>query len=214
MSNGREDWKVNYTEQAFLLQFGGDEASVREKLGLDFYIHNHVDPYTDPPLFTEGIIKIVFGMPKTEIKKEYGNYFKDERIAKLPNSNKNTQMLISFCYDKDDIYEFIPDKDDLYDRFLNNYNREYYDWDYNIDEKNSQKIDGKLFRAVRFLVCYGYNFPELECLFNEQIKDIVFKQTNSENTFILNKEYARKMSDNLLSLVGFLKRNNYEFLNP
>ncbi len=180
---------------------------------MDFYVHNHVEPYVDPYEFTKGIIDIVYGMPKDEIKNKYGRYFKDERIAKLPNSNKNTQMLISFCYDKDDTYVFISNKDDLYNAFLDNYDRIYHHWNNNVNEKNFQKIDGKLFRAVRFLVRQGYDFPKIECLFDEHKKDIVFKQKNGENTFILNKEYAREMSDDLLSLVCFLKRNNYKFLN-
>ncbi len=182
----------------------------------DFYIHGHVDPYDDPYGFTSGIIKIVHGMSKIEIKNQYGSYFSDERIAKLPNSNNNTKMLMSFCYDKDDIYAFIPNKDDLYDRFSHNYNIKYLYWnDYNDykDEKNLLHIDGKLYRAVHFLVRQGYDFPELECLFNESIKDIVFK-TNGENTIVLNKAFAREMSNNLLSLVYFLKRYNYKFLNP
>lgn len=239
--------KDHSIEQAFLLQFEGNQYDVSKKLvgcygntpvitmkqtgffgildalidlGLtnkeimDLYIHGHIEPYTDPYKFTECIIEIIYGIPKTEIKNKYGYYINDERIEKLPNSNKNTQMLISFCYDKDDTYEFIPNKDDLYDRFLNNYDRKYNNWNNNINEKSFQKIDGKLFRAVRFLVRQGYDFPELECLFNEQIKDIKFKQTNGEKTFILNKEYARKMSNDLLSLICFLKINNYKFLNP
>lgn len=180
---------------------------------MDFYIHGHIEPYTDPHEFTKGIIEIVYGMPKTEIKNKYGYYLKNDCIDKLPNFNMNTQMLISFCYDKDDTYEFISNKEDLYEKFSDNYDREY-NHRYNINAKSFQKIDGKLFRAVRFLVRYDYDFPELECLFNEQIKDIVFKQTNGKSVFVLNKEYAREMSDNLLSLACFLKRNNYEFLNP
>lgn len=181
---------------------------------VDFYIHGHVEPYTDPFRFTNGIIEIVHGMPINEIKDQYGSYFDDKRIAKFVNGNKNTQMLISFCYDKDDMYVYIPDKKDLYSRFSEKYCSRYDDWAFLIEEKEFQKIDGKLFRAVRFLVRQGYDFPELECLFNEQIKDIVFKQTNDKNVFVLNKEYVREMSDSLLSLVCFLKRNNYEFLNP
>lgn len=239
----------DFKEQAFLLQFEGDEFDVRNKLGLDlsyygcpvrdmkqtglfgildalidleltndeimdFYIHGHIEPYTNPYEFTKGIIEIVQGMPKTEIKNKYGYYLKDDRIAKLPNPNKNTQMFISFCYDKDDTYEFIPNKDDLYDRFSYNYDREYHHWDNSVNKKEFQKIDGKLFRAVRFLVRHGYDFPELECLFNEQIKDIIFKQTNGKNVFVLNKEYAREKSDDLLIFVCFLKRCNYKFLNP
>ncbi len=180
---------------------------------MNFYIHGHVEPYTDPYRFTEGIIRIVHGMPKIEIKNKYGRYFNDERIAKLTNLNKNTQMLLSFCYDKDDTYEFIPDKNDLCDKFVENYNSRYNDWSNYINKKEFQKIDGKLFRVVHFLVRHGYDFPELECLTNEQIKNIVLKQTNGKNKFILNKEYAREVSDNVLSLVSFLKRKNYEFLN-
>lgn len=241
---------INFEEQAFLLQFAGDEYDVRKKLGLDslcyygdpvndmkqtglfgildalvylgltkneimdFYIHGHVEPYTDPYEFTRGIIEIIYGMPKTEIKNKYGYYLKNDCIEKLPKFNRNIQMLMSFCYDKDDIYEFVFNKDDLYSHFSDNYDRKYHHWDNNINEKNFQRIDGKLFRTVRFLVLHGYDFPESECLFNEQINDIVFKQTNSKNTFVLNKEYAREMSDNLLSFVCFLKRNNYKFLNP
>ncbi len=180
---------------------------------IDFYVHGHVEPYDDPCEFTRGIINIVYGMPKTEIKKYYGSFFDDERMAKFPNSNTNTKMLMSFCYDKDDTYVFIPNKDDLYDRFVTIYEKEFLQWNDYKDEKDFQKIDGKLYRAVRFLVRQGYDFPNLECLFDESIKDIVFKQTNDENTFVLNKEYAREMSDQLLSLVYFLKRNNYKILN-
>lgn len=179
---------------------------------MDFYIHGHVEPYTDPYSFTKGIIEIVHGMPKTDIKDKYGYYLKNECIERLPNFNKDTQMLMSFCYDKDDIYEFIPNKDDLYNRFSDIYDGIYYNRFNNSNEKNYQKIDGKLFRAVRFLVRQGYDFPEIECLFNEQIKDIVLK--NGKNEFVLNKEYARQMSDNLLSLVCILGRNNYKILNP
>lgn len=181
---------------------------------IDFYIHGHVEPYDDPYEFTNGIIKIVYGMSKSEIKKQYGRYFSDERIAKLPNSNNNTKMLMSFCYDKNDTYLFIPNIDDLYHRFSINYNLKYHEYHDCKDEKNLLKIDGKLYRAVRFLVRQGYDFPELDCLFNETIKDIVFKQTNGENTFVLNKALAREMSNNLLSLVYFLERNNYKLLNP
>ncbi len=242
-----EVWKIR--EQAFLLQFEGNEFDVRKKLGLnslrdygdpvnamkqtglfgildalidlgltnseimDFYIHGHVEPYTNPYEFTKGIIEIVYGMPKAEIKNKYGYYLKNDCIEKLPKFNRNTQMLISFCYDKDDTYEFIPNKDDLYDKFAENYYR-YNDCDNYINEKEFQKIDGELFRAVRFLVRQGYDFPEMECLLNEQIKSIVFKQPNGKNEFVLNKEYAREMSNDLLSFVCFLKRNNYKFLNP
>lgn len=181
---------------------------------MDFYVHGHVEPYDDPYEFTYGIINIVYGMSKDEIKNRYRSYFNDERIAKLSNSNNNTKMLMSFCYDKDDMYVFIPNKDDLYDRFSHNYSIKYHHWDDYKEEKNFLQIDGKLYRAVRFLVRQGYDFPELESLFNESIKDIVFKQTNGENTFVLNKDLAREMSDNLLSLVYLLKRNNYKFLNP
>ncbi len=242
-----EVWKIR--EQAFLLQFEGNEFDVRKKLGLnslrdygdpvnvmkqtglfgildalidlgltnseimDFYIHGHVEPYTDPYQFTKGIIEIVYGMPKTEIKNKYGYYLKNDCIEKLPNFNRNTQMLISFCYDKDDTYEFIPNKDDLYDKFAENYDNRCNDCDNYINEKEFQKIDGKLYRTVRFLVQQGYDFPEMECLLNEQIKNIVFKQPNGKNEFVLNKEYAREMSNDLLSFVCFLKRNNYNFLN-
>ncbi len=177
----------------------------------DFYIHGHIEPYDDPYKFTKGIIKIVYGMSKIEIKNQYGSYFSDERIAKLSNSNNNTKMLMSFCYDKNDRYVFIPNKDDLYYRFSNNYDKEYHHLN---EYKEEKKIDGKLYRTVRFLVRQGYDFPELDCLFNETIKDIVFKQTNGENTFVLNKKLACEMSNNLLNLVYFLKRNNYKFLNP
>lgn len=182
---------------------------------MNFYIHGHVEPYTDPHRFTDGIIRIVKGMPKEDIKNQYGHFFNDERIAKFANISKNTQMLISFCFDKDDIYEFISDKVDLYDRFAKNYNSIYGKHrcnDYR-EKKVFPRIDGKLFRVVRFLVCHGYDFPDLESLFNEDIKDIKFKQINGENEFILNKEFARKMSDDLLILVYFLKRNKYDFLN-
>lgn len=178
----------------------------------DFYIQGHVEPYNDPYSFTKGIIDIVYGMPKDVIEKKYGMYFNDETIEKISHSSINTRMLLSFCYDKDDTYEFIPDKDDLYDSFAKNYR--YDDYHTYTTEKKFQKIDGKLFRVIRFLVRQGYDFPELECLMNEQIKNIVFKQTNSEEIFILNKEFAREISDNLLSLVCFLKRNDYQFLNP
>ncbi len=180
----------------------------------DFYIHGHVEPYDDPHEFIKGITKIVYGMPKIEIKNQYGSYFSDERIAKLPNPNNNTKMLMSFCYDKNDTYVFIPNKDDLYYRFSYNYDKEYHYWHEYREEKKFQMIDGKLYRAVRYLVRQGYDFPELESLFNESIRNIVFKQTNGENTLVLNKALAREMSNNLLSLVYFLKRNNYKFLNP
>lgn len=169
---------------------------------MSFYIHGHVEPYTDPYEFTKGIIEIANGMPKTEIKDKYGYYFKDERISKFPNLNRNIQMLMYFCYDKDDIYEFIPDKEDLSDRFLDNYNKCYYNSNNNINEKSFQKIDGKLFRTIHFLVRSGYDFPMLEELFNENITDIVIKQ-NGKDIFTLNKEYARQMSNDLLSFVFF-----------
>lgn len=187
----------------------------------DFYVHGHVEPYNDPYEFTKGIINIVFGMSKDEIKDKYGKYFDDATIEKISNPNKNTHMLLSFCYNKNDMYEFIPNKDDLLDRFSENYSLVYDDYSYdviNISEKGFQKIDGKLFRAIHFLVRQGYDFPELESLTNDQIKNIVLKQTNGEKNFILNKEYARKMSDNVLRLVCFLKLNsylyNYLVLNP
>lgn len=180
---------------------------------VDFYIHGHAEPYTDPYRFTNGIIEIVHGMPTDEIKNKYGHYFNNERIDKLSNPNKNTQNLISFCYDKDDTYEFIPDKEDLYSRFSERHSSIYDDCDFLMEEKEFQKIAGKLFRAVHFLVRQGYDFPELESLFNEQIKELVFKQTYGEKVFILNKKYAREIGDNLLSLVTFLKRNDYTFLN-
>lgn len=235
-------------EQAFLLQFGGDEYALREQFGLnsliyygcpisdmkqtglfgiidalidleltddeimDFYIHGHVEPYTDPYQFTKGIIEIVHGMPKHEIEDKYGCYLKNETIDKL-KIGKNTQMLISFYYDENDTYEFISNKDDLCDKFSENYDKKYNRLEISINEKAYQKIDGKLFRAVRFIVRNGYDFPKLEELFNEQIKDIYFKQSNGADGFVLNKDYAREMSDYLLSLVCFFKRNNYEFLN-
>lgn len=179
----------------------------------DFYIHGHAEPYNDSYSFTEGIINIVWGMPKNEIKKKYGRYFLDETIEKISNSSINTRMLLSFCYDKDDTYEFIPNKDDLCDKFLKRYRDRFDGYYTHTTEKKFQKIDGKLFRTIRFLVRQGYEFPKLECLTNKQIKDIIFKQTNGNKNIILNKEYAREMSDNLLSLVCFLKRNNYKFLN-
>ncbi len=179
----------------------------------NFYIHGHVEPYDDPHEFIKGITKIVYGMPKIEIKNQYGSYFSDERIAKLPSPNNNTKMLMSFCYDKNDTYVFIPNKDDLYYRFSYNYAKEYHYW-HEYKEKKFQMIDGKLYRTVHYLVRQGYDFPELESLFNESIKNIVFKQNNGENTLVLNKAFAREMSNNLLSLVYFLKRNNYKFLNP
>ena len=245
-----ENWQKDNDckEQAFLLQFEGDEIDISQKifhlqyyrepvrdmmqtglfgildalidLGLtnneiiDFYIHGHVEPYDDPYEFTKCIIKIVYGMSKAEIKNQYGRYFSDERIAKLPNSNNNTKMLMSFCYDKNDRYVFIPNKDDLYYRFSHNYDKQYRHWNEYEEEKDFQTIDGKLYRTVHFLVRQGYDFPELDCLFNESIKDIVFKHTNSEKTFVLNKALACEMSNNLLSLVYFLKRNNYRILNP
>ncbi len=178
----------------------------------DFYIHGHIEPYDDPYEFTKGIIEMVYGMPKTEIKKQYGSFFDDERIAQLSNLNNNTKMLMSFCYDKDDTYVFIPNKDDLCERFSDIYDKVYNHHNF-YKQENFQKIDGKLYRAVRFLVRHGYDFPDLESLFNPLIKDIVFKETNGENTFILNKKYVYKMSNNLLSLVYFLKRNNYKILN-
>lgn len=150
-------------------------------------------------------------MSKDEIKQQYGRYFADETIENISHPSINTRMLLSFCYDKDDTYAFIPDKDDLYDRFAKSYR--YDDYRVCTTKKQFQKIDGKLFRAIRFLVRQGYDFPELECLINEQVKDIIFKQTNGEKSFILNKKFAREMSDNLLSFVCFLKRKNYHFLN-
>lgn len=192
-----------------LIDLGLTDKEIR-----DFYIQNHIDPYDDPILFTEGIIKIVHGMSKTEIKKQYGRYFKDDRIAKIPEPNRNTQMLLSFCYDKDDTYEFIPNKDDLYDKFVDKYYSSrniYYDGKEN--NKAFEKIDGKLFRVIRFFVRQGYDFPKIEYLINKEVKDIPFKQTNGEDLLILNKEYVREMSDTLLGLVYFLKDNNYEILN-
>lgn len=250
MLGTQEERKIQDMEQAFLLQFGGDEYYVRKKIGIDhfstygcpvdamnktglfgilealidlgftgdeirdFYIHNHVEPYTDPYQFTEGIIEIVYGMSKMEIKSKYGAFFSDKRIEKIPNPNRNTQMLLSFCYDKDDVYKFISNKDDLCDTFVKNYESRYNNYSGFESKKDFPKIDGKLFRVVRFLVRQGYDFPELENLTNEQIKDILFKQTNGEKVFVLNKEYAREISDVLLGLVYFLKNNNYEFLNP
>lgn len=192
-----------------LIDLGLTDSEIR-----DFYIHNHVDPYDDPILFAEGIIEIIHRMPKIEIKNKYGRYFKDDRIAKLPEPNRNTQMLLSFCYDKDDTYEFIPNNDDLYDKFVDKYNsrcNNYYEYEDN--KKEFERIDGKLFRAIRFLVRQGYDFPEIEYLTNEEIKNIPFKQTNGEDLLILNKEYAREMSNTLLGLVVFLKDNNYKILN-
>lgn len=192
-----------------LIDLGLSDSEIR-----DFYIHNHVDPYEDPILFAEGIIKIVYGMPKTEIRNKYGRYFNDDRISKIPEPNINTQMLLSFCYDKDDTYEFIPNKDDLYDKFVNEYYSRYNDYyEYENNKKSLIRIDGKLFRAIRFLVRQGYDFPEIECLINEEIKDITFKQANGKDVFILNKEYAHEISDKVLGLVYFLKNNNYEILN-
>ncbi len=176
---------------------------------MNFYIHGHIEPYDDRYSFTKGIIEIVHGMSEIDIANKYGRYFSDERIVDLSNPSRNTQMLISFCYDKDDTYEFIPDKDDLYDKFHDAYSSRFDCWNNSNSTKEFQKIDGKLFRAVHFVVCHGYNFPEIESLFNEQIKDIVFKQTNGENLFILNKDFARKMSNTLLGLVSFLKKYNY-----
>lgn len=182
---------------------------------VDFYIHGHVEPYTDPCCFTNGIIEIVHGMPIEEVKSQYGRYFDDERIEKFVNINKNTQMLMSFCYDKDDTYLFVPDKNDLCNRFSEKFFGSRDDvWSFFKEEKEFQKIDGELFRAVHFLVRQGYDFPELESLFNNQIKDIVFKQTDGDKIFILNKKYAREIGDNVLSLVTFLKINDYELLNP
>lgn len=184
---------------------------------MNFYIHGHMEPYTNPYRFTEGIIEIVQGMPKEQIKEQYGRFFDDERIEKMDNENKNTQMLISFCYDKDDIYEFIPNKEDLLTRFSINRNKMYDNHNdyfrYFREEKKFQKIDGKLFRAVRFLVCHGYDFPDSGCLFNEEIKNIKFRQTNGENEFILNKDFACNVSDDLLGLVCLLKKYKYDILN-
>lgn len=195
--------------------FGIIDALMDLKLTKDeiknFYMHNHIEPYTDPYEFTKGIIDIVYGLSKTEIKNKYGDYFNDKCIEKLSNSNKNTKMLMSFCYDKDDLYMYIPNKDELFEKFYNEYDN--YDINNSINEKHFLKIDGKLFRAVRFLVRHGYDFPEIDSLFNEQIKDIIFKQTNGNNTFVLNKKYIREMSNSLLSLVILLEINDYKLLN-
>lgn len=182
---------------------------------IDFYIHGHVEPYNDPYGFTQGIIEIVHGMSKEEIKRKYGYYLSKDRIDKLPSPNKNTRMLLSFCYDKNDTYLFIPNKDDLYNHFSSNYGNRYDNWeDFNDQDNKHQKIDGELFRAVRFLVRQGYDFPEIEKLIDEQTRDIILSKTNGKHAFILNKEYARKISNSILSFVCFLKRNNYDILNP
>ena len=251
MTKIKENWQINrdLLEQAFLLQFEGNEINVSNKLGnlsiygknpvidmkltglfglvdalidlgltkkeiIDFYVQGLVEPYTSPHQFTEGIIEIVHGMPKEEIKSIYGNYFNDERIEKFTNISNNTKMLISFCYDKNDIYEFLPNKDDLNDKFNKNYKNRYNYWNDYKNAKNFQKIDGKLFRAIHFLVRQGYDFPELKYLTNEKIKDIIFKQTNGKNIFTLNKEYAREKSNNMLNFVYFLKKYKCNLLNP
>ena len=41
-------------------------------------------------------------MREDDIKNKYGDYFNDERIAKLIKINENTKKLISFCYDNED----------------------------------------------------------------------------------------------------------------
>ncbi len=248
MLGKKSEKNYDFKENAFLLQFEGNEYDVSEKIfnlkyysdpiremkqtgffGIldalidlkltsdeitDFYIHGHIDPYDDPCEFVKGIIEIVYGMPKEEIKKQYGRYFSDIRIKKFPNPNNNTKMLMSFSYDEYDTYVFIPNKEDLERKFCYNYYRQYNPWDYYKEEKIFPKIDGKLYRAIRFLVRKGYDFPQIESLFDKSVKDIVFKNPSNGQAIILNKDYAYKMSDNLLSLVYFLKINNFKILNP
>lgn len=179
----------------------------------DFYIHGHVEPYNDPYEFTRGIIKIIEGLSKDSLINEYSDYFSDSRINELYyKRDKNTQMLLFFCYLKDDIYEYIANGEDLYskfsERYYNLYHNHHNDYAYNY-EKEFPKIDGKLFRAVRFLMNNGYELMNLDSLFDEQIKEIELKQTNGENLFILDKSYAREMSNSLLGLYYFLQRNGY-----
>ncbi len=183
----------------------------------DFYVHRHVDPYNDPYEFTRGIIRIVEGLSKDFLIKEYSDYFSDSRINELYyKRDKNTQMLLCFCYLKDDMYEYISNGEDLYsifsERYYNLYHNYHNDYAYNYG-KEFPKIDGKLFRAIRFLMNNGYELMNLDSLFDEQIEELELKQTNGENLFILDKSYAREMSDSLLGLYYFLQRNGYKTLD-
>lgn len=179
----------------------------------DFYIQGHVEPYNEPYTFAEGIINIVYGMKKEDIKEKY-EHISDERISKLPSPNRNTQMLLSFCYSKNDTYQYIPNAKELSSNFERQYQYLYNRYDAFSKEKEYQKIDGRLFRTIRYLVRHGYDFPSTEDLFNDEVNTIVLKQTNGNDIFNLDKKYALETSDNLLSLVCFLEAHNYKIVNP
>ncbi len=182
----------------------------------DFYVHGHVEPYNDPEEFIRGIVEIVWGMPEEEIKSEYGRYFDDETIKRISQPTKNTLMLMSFCYNKADEYDFIYNKDEIRRRFSSRFgDRNNWFWSiYGEKENKYPKIDGKLYRVVRFIVRLGYDFPNINSLFDDNVRDIEFIKANEKNKILLNKEYARKMSDTLLFLLYFLKKMNLSVINP
>lgn len=179
----------------------------------EFYIQGHVEPYNEPYTFAEGIINIVYGMRKEDIKEKY-SYISDERISKLPSPSRNTQMLLSFCYSNDDTYKYIPNAEELSFNFERKYQSLYYHYDNFPKAKEYQSIDGRLFRAIHYLVRHGYDFPTIEDLFNDEVNTIVLKQTNGNDIFNLDKKYALETSDNLLSLVCLLEAHNYKIVNP
>lgn len=207
---------VNIINQTGL--FGILEAIISLKLTSyeisTFYVHRHVEPYNDPLEFTKGIIKIVQGMTRDEINKEYGDYFSDGRIVDfLEILTEDTKFLLSFCYDKDDFYEYIPDGKDLYNKFQERYYNLYHQDNNYVPKEEFLRIDGKLFRTVCFLVKHGYKFPNLDSLFDNQKEELIFFSQDEEKKFVLNKSYARKMGDNLIGLYYFFQRNEYETLN-
>jgi hypothetical protein len=140
-----------------------------------FYNFGCAEDYNDPESFTEGILKIIWGMSKEEIRKKYGRYLNDNTIENLPAFNKNIQMLTSFCYEDDDKYMFIPNEEDLKIRFSRYYNRKWSSDSFHFvidSDRKFHRIDGCLFRTVRFLVLEGYDFPDIDSLMDEEVEEI------------------------------------------
>ena len=181
-----------------------------------FYNFGHLEPYNDPESFTEGVLNIIWGMPKEEIRNRYGRYLNDNTIEKLPAFNKNIQMLTSFCYEDDDKYMFIPNEKDLITRFSRYYNRkrsrDIFHFVIDSDCK-FQRIDGRLFRALRFLVLQGYDFPDIDKIMDEQVEEIELKHQSSDDKIILNKEFVRKISNIIFEIMIVLDKYDCKIVN-
>ncbi len=180
----------------------------------NFYVHGHLDPYTDPYAFTKGIIKIAFGMPKEKIKEEYDRYFSESQIDAMVNASKNIKKLICFCYAENDTYDYFQNPDDINTRFTIEYSNSHHKTGFYTNKKDYKKIDGKLFRTIRFLVLHGFDFPDMERVLDKSTKNIPFNISVGNRSFMLNKDFAREMSDTLLTFDRFLMENNYSLVYP